>query len=352
MNVGRSEWTNVSTQPRNFTRRFYILLSASITCNDMGFDVAGANYARLGDNQASALRLLWLSCQLYMFTFRCHLYMFIFGRGVDMARLARLQVGDSGDELPDLDQVLGRCIGSIPETPSRPKRKEQQPSPRKQAREQDQKDAVSTILGDGVSKERETLEQARPQSVATRSKPLQPIEANILRYKEQANISLPGRKVSLETSVPRGFLGIRSSPKRVAKTPINYAWAATGVTDDESSATDDDEPFTDLSGFIVSDSESVHDYEDRSSHYSQTKKKSWQGGSHRKAPGKSRLPDQSSGTGRGLTDFIDLISPKRHVSDSQKSATSDEDGTRAEKQEKTKSDTLGGLEDHLAVLRL
>ena len=144
-----------------------------------------------------------------------------------MARLNRAIKDDSGDEFPDLSKVLNN--GNFVSTPPR------------------------TTVG----KERSDSTQSNKQT--RRQRPL-----GSLKLTQVNSLLLPLSKATLsfaknENSGSRGGSSvgnIRASPKRAVKAPINYSKLVGRLTDAEPSTPEESDSYTDLSGFIVSDSAS------------------------------------------------------------------------------------------------
>ena len=139
-----------------------------------------------------------------------------------MARLNEAIIDDSGDELPEIDEILGSSGGDCTGTPSRPNRKEQ----------------PSRIKLDRVNWEKSLV--ARNQTEHS-------------GFSAKSNVD-----VSRKTS-------IRSSPRRIVKFPSSYAQFLADSSEDETTSAEDSGSYTDLSGFIVSDTESIETEDSKTS---------------------------------------------------------------------------------------
>ncbi|KAG8529233.1 uncharacterized protein KY384_005868 [Bacidia gigantensis] len=121
------------------------------------------------------------------------------------------------------------------------------------------------------------LVSAYGESVRVSTKKSEPRKQRSLNHLREGNDTDP-RPLSLEIQtsggdiqalkeVSDGILGesesfIRSSPRKLAKAPVDYSKFVIEVADDESSLTENEDTYTDLSGFIVSDSDSTADESD------------------------------------------------------------------------------------------
>ena len=166
-----------------------------------------------------------------------------------MARLNTYTVADSEDELPDLGSLLLSGVVADPtgKRQQQPVRKAQR-SPRK---------------GAAASSPRKELNRRDD----TKGKNEQgKLEVKDVLQAEKDNIRCLQLPVDtpklLWPSSSRGNVGrqqspLRSSPRRNAKANMDYARLYNGEISDSASCIEEDDSFTDLSGFIVSDSESV-----------------------------------------------------------------------------------------------
>lgn len=156
-----------------------------------------------------------------------------------MARLNAYTVADSEDELPDLGSLLLGDVVAVPTGNS------QQPVLRKVQR-LPRKGAAST------SRKRPDRQDDNNAKDA-----LQPANRNITCL--PAPVDTPKL---LWPSSSRDKAGhqpstLRSSPRRKAKANVDYTRLCRDEVSDSASCIEEDDSFTDLSGFIVSDSESV-----------------------------------------------------------------------------------------------
>ena len=173
-----------------------------------------------------------------------------------MARLNQIIADDSGDELPDLCDILAKSSNGVAKTPARLEGKEQ-----------------CKVLGDD---ERQTAEANPQRRIKQRTKLEAAAFSCSKNYSQRqcasgsltsihANPLLPllPRESSCDPTLNIGkgrnsiLVSVRSSPRRTAKASVNYTKFITTSTGGDDTSTEDDESYTDLSGFIVSDSESV-----------------------------------------------------------------------------------------------
>lgn len=232
--------------------------------------------------------------------------------GAQMAKLNILSIDDSDDDLPCLSDLIGEGAASV--TGVRDARKEQTNSP--------------------VTAQK----QLHPSHLkrANRSQ-------ERLHTKQDSG---PPKELILPLHSTKNLLGnayVRESPRRAAKKVIDYSKFVSTVTDTDLSSPEDDDDTTDLSGFIVSDSESLDENID--SFIARPKKRTSLDATQKKVPNTEtkRLPFIPT---RQNLQVIDLISPTRHVSDSQESCNSHGDncsGGRPPSRD---------LSDDLAILRL
>ena len=157
-----------------------------------------------------------------------------------MTWLYQLDVDDSGDELPDLADILGQSKKLVSEVPFQRNQKARRApcsegciskSPDLTIHKSSQ---AAKILS--PKKNRKGLQHPFGPLAITNPNPLLPIPNKLQREDK-----------------------LRSSPRRAARSNPKYTQDALDPSDDEDDASqyEEDNPFTDLSGFIVSDSESL-----------------------------------------------------------------------------------------------
>ena len=116
------------------------------------------------------------------------------------------------------------------------------------------------------------------------------------------------KKLDQDGDAERNAPQIRSTPRRAARKPIDYSVFSVRKADRRLSMSEDDESFTDLSGFIVPDSES--DEEDR-----RKKSRPKEVVAKKSQNNQSCYPSRATGTGqnekpRGSVEIVDLSSPE------------------------------------------
>ncbi len=165
-----------------------------------------------------------------------------------MARLN--QMFDSDDDLPELSTILRSSTKATTSPIKKPvtKQDESKTSPRKKYCN-DGNAGVSNgdVFSQGLS---------RLPFDANRFSNQRPL--GLLKATQVNSLSLPIAKNFIETE-GKVYLGeslIRSSPKRKAKTQVDYSKFAPRLSDVSLSSSESDDTFTDLSGFIVPDSAS------------------------------------------------------------------------------------------------
>ena len=177
--------------------------------------------------------------------------------------MAVLNAGsDSDDELPCLSALLwSKAITIPPTTPSRKQRSliERSRSPRKDTGYEKDSQAGQHDVASSQTSEASTRDirvgKQRPlgslKITSVNSLPL-PESNGILDHREnkKSTKKLPGANYTN-----------RSSPRRLAKAPVDYSKFAACLSEASISLSDDDETTTDLSGFIVSDSTSDEEEE-------------------------------------------------------------------------------------------
>lgn len=230
---------------------------------------------------------------------------------VTMARLRLDIVKDEEDDLPDLHQDLGIAAkGPLAGVTS-------------------QFDSDEDVSSEGSQSRSSWPTSSRiPATTLKPHSPLLQVTANGSRAPITKSAYKTEEKPLLEISVPsKNGQQTRQSPMRSTRKPVNYRLPSSGLTDVESS--DDDESFTDLSGFIVSDGESlVEEDVPLPAAPPRTPRRLFRGLNIRSVSSE-RVTYSSSSVAVKDAEIIDLLSPspKRHVSDSQDSKASGDEGT-------------------------
>ena len=164
-----------------------------------------------------------------------------------MARLNQYTVADSEDELPDLGSLLLSDVVTDPtdKRQQQPVRKAQR-FPRKGAASSPRKEPNRRDDTKGKTEERklEVKDVLQAENDNIRCLPA-PVDTPKLLWPSSSRDNAGHQRSPL-----------RSSPRRNAKANVDYARLYHGEVSDSASCVEDDS-FTDLSGFIVSDSESV-----------------------------------------------------------------------------------------------
>ena len=176
-----------------------------------------------------------------------------------MAKLNKTVIEDSEDEFPDLTSLLGKCSLAIPETPA--------PSPGK-VRSFDtgqlhrkERAAETTVIRQKERKPETSSKQIIDQDViaSRKQRRLYVASGNAVRLLPPKHGYSFENVVDAKATPFNNRSTVRSSPRRAVKTPIDYSKFAITLADEESSEFEDDQSLTDLSGFIVSDSENVEE---------------------------------------------------------------------------------------------
>lgn len=245
-----------------------------------------------------------------------------------MARLRKEVAADSEDDLPELSDLLGKCAFTRPEAARLPPAKNEKAS-KSSGRESEETHASEN---DSLSKDRA---ESNFRDIPLRS-PFKLVAANTVQLPICKGEGDCERKVSLEIPLTaKRDKSIRQSPIRYGSKVVNYRVPSSGLTDIESS--EDEEAFTDLSGFIVSDDDSIpEDSEPELKIQPRTPRRLKRGLrnslSPEEKPSVSDFPSQYA-----ENEIINLVSPspKRCISDSQKSSDDSDNNP-------TKSDGKGG----------
>ena len=169
---------------------------------------------------------------------------------------------DSDDELPCLSALLwSKAVTIPPISPSRKQRSlvERSQSPRKDTghrkyAQSGQRDVASRQTSEASTRDIRVGKQRPLGSLKITSvNSLPPLESHgTLDHREN--------KKSIK-ELPGARFTNRSSPRRLAKAPVDYSKFAACLSEAGISLSDDDETTTDLSGFIVSDSTSDEEEE-------------------------------------------------------------------------------------------
>ena len=179
--------------------------------------------------------------------------------------MAVLNAGsDSDDELPCLSALLwSKAVTIPPITPSRKQRSliERSQSPRKDTGHENDSQAGQRNVAS-----RQTSEASTRDIRVGKQRPLGSSKITSVNYLllPKSNGTLDHRENKERTKeLPAANCTNRSSPRRLAKAPVNYSKFAACLSEASISLSDDDETTTDLSGFIVSDS--ISDEEEKPS---------------------------------------------------------------------------------------
>ena len=177
--------------------------------------------------------------------------------------MAVLNAGsDSDDELPCLSVLLWSKAATIPPiTPSRKQRSliGRSQSPRKDTRHEKDSQARQRNLAS-----RQTSEASTRGIREGKQRPLGSLKITSVNSLLSPNGILDHRENKKSTKeLPGANYKNRSSPRRLAKAPVDYSKFAPCLSEASISSSDDDETTTDLSGFIVSDS--ISDEEEEAS---------------------------------------------------------------------------------------
>ena len=261
-----------------------------------------------------------------------------------MARLRKEIVGDSEDELPELSELL--VTSSVVDVSSRhPQQAENERRSRSGSQGSDDSHDSRDVW--------QTNDQHKLPSLSARSRsPLKTVTANAIRLPLSQDIYHSERKISAEIPLAtRQCTNFRASPIRSAKKLVDYRVPSSGLTDIETSE-DEEEAFTDLSGFIVSDAESVRSDDELVKPTPARTPRRLQRGLRDKMTFDEGnvvppLPAQIA-----VPEVVDLIlpSPRRYVSDSQKS--SDDSAFDISKQNEGRNHNVDDSEEEPAILKL
>lgn len=166
-----------------------------------------------------------------------------------MARLNSYTVADSEDELPDLGSLLlSEVVTDPPGNRQPPVGRGAQRSPRKGA-------AASSPRKE--PNRRDDTKGKNEQRKLDVKDVMQAENDNIICLPAPVDAPKLLWPPSSRDNVGRQQSPLRSSPRRNAKANVDYARLYHGEVSDSASCVEEDDSFTDLSGFIVSDSESV-----------------------------------------------------------------------------------------------
>ena len=173
-----------------------------------------------------------------------------------MARLNKAITNDSGDELPEVSKILGYSGVASANKSFNLKGKEQhsgvihsrplEANGRSKESQGNHKEKVSFARhGQEQSRKQPTLSFSKSEHA---KRPHSALPQEFPHFLTTSNLSILRDNKSND---------VRSSPRRAAKLPINYAQFVTASSEDEISSAEEDDSHTDLSGFIVSDTESI-----------------------------------------------------------------------------------------------
>ena len=165
--------------------------------------------------------------------------------------MARLNAGsDSDEELPCLSALLWTEAVTIAPTTLAGKQRstiDKRQSPRKDTGHE--KDVASRPISDASSRDKPVVKQRSLGSLKVTG-------LNSLLLPKSNGFLDHTKDMKSTKEFPAANKINRSSPRRLAKAPVDYSKFAASLSEASISLSDDDETATDLSGFIVSDSTS------------------------------------------------------------------------------------------------
>lgn len=169
--------------------------------------------------------------------------------------MARLNsIVESDDEFPELSAILQSCGEAKVKHPATTFHKQctGNASPRKEdPKEYASKLAQAMIESESIAK---VICDERKSSKQGPLGPLKPANLVSLRFPVSSGALSSAKCDGLEKQFPAADGTGRSSPRR--KIPVDYSKFVSRLSDARSSLSEDDDSFTDLSGFIVPDSAS------------------------------------------------------------------------------------------------
>lgn len=263
-----------------------------------------------------------------------------------MARSNRAIVSDSDDdEFPDLLEVLGRGVRLSSRASGKHHGDSGISSSEEGATKRTSSRNISSSPPKSITKASYSEKQIRKQRPLS---PLKPTRINSVLLPISIGL-LNGLKVpndgpaTLQNRAP-----LRLSPQRVAKAPIRYNDFVVALTDVGASTSEEDDTYTDLSGFVVYDSASEEEEPPRSRHRIQSQL----------LPHKCRREDYSHTkevrkdpkTGQQEIVTIDLTSPKKDYLTLECAETPPSKNKPSKTQEK--GFALSDLDEPFATLRL
>ena len=168
--------------------------------------------------------------------------------------MAVLNAGsDSDDELPCLSALLWNKAATI--LPLTPSRKQRSLIERNQSRRKDTRHEKDSQAGQRNLASRQTSEASIRDIREGKQRPLCSLKITSVNSLLSPN-GIPDHRENKNSTkeLPEANYTNRSSPRRLAKAPVDYSKFAPCLSEASISLSDDDETTTDLSGFIVSDS--------------------------------------------------------------------------------------------------
>ena len=172
--------------------------------------------------------------------------------------MAELNAGsDSDDELPCLSTLLWSGAATI--APTTPSEKQRSTIDRSQLPRKDTGHERDSQAGQCNVASRQIFDASPQDKPVVKQRPLGSLKVtsvnSLLLPKSNGLLDRTEYMKSTE-EFPTANHRNRSSPRRLAKAPVDYSKFATSLSEASISLSDDDETTTDLSGFIVSDSTS------------------------------------------------------------------------------------------------
>lgn len=229
-----------------------------------------------------------------------------------MARLNFRAVSDSDDEFPDLSTIL-RPPSEVPaNSPRRAPQKEQSRNSTR-AIEAGKIGHSQHISAERLQSPPKGITQASyDEKQSRRQRPLGPLKIShvnsLLLPLSSGSLSCT-KLPSLQENISNGIEHSRSSPRRLARAPVDYSKYAAALAD-ASVSSEDEDSFTDLSGFIVPDSASEdEDTSSRSTRKNFRRPPQRSDLKHGRAT--SRVPGETKNENGPPCETIDLTSPEK-----------------------------------------
>ena len=172
--------------------------------------------------------------------------------------MAKVNAGsDSDDELPCLSALL--CSEATTIAPTMPSKKQRSTIDRSQSPRKDTGHERGSQAGQCNAASRQISDTSLRDKPMVKQKPLGSLKVtsvNSLLLPKGNGLLNHTENVKSSEEFPAANYRNRSSPRRLAKAPVDYSKFAASLSEASISSSDDDETDTDLSGFIVSNSTS------------------------------------------------------------------------------------------------